>query len=322
MDKPRSFEKKYKLKRLLEREQVFTPCIWDNFSARAVELCGFRSALISSAAVAYSSTGLPDVGLITADEMIQVTERIALASPLALIIDCEGGYGDTPLHAYRTVRRLALAGASAVMMADQMGYGGVERALYREKYLPDHGNLLSRAEWLAKIQASLQAVEGTDCMVIARSGAWYSQGLDEAITRCRMAMELGAHMSLICGITTPKECEKVSQMVPGLKMYPDIISQKGVMDMELPALDVLGFRLVSVHYLEKGAFDGMLRYASRVKKDRNTVWVDEHDMGGRGVRDWMEQMPLYVDYHDWMDFEAGCFASADRVLTAGKEAGQ
>ena len=320
MDQLRSFEKKYKLKELLQQEQVFTPCIWDNFSARAVELCGFKSALVSSAAVAYSATGLPDVGLITADEMIEVTERIALASPLALIIDCEGGYGDTPLHAYRTVRRLALAGASAVMMADQMGNGGVERALYKEKYLPSHGNLLPRAEWLAKIKASLEAVEGTDCMVIARSGAWYSEGLDESITRCRMAMELGAHMSLICGITTPEECEKVARLVPGPKMYPDIISQKGVMDMELPALKELGFGLVSVHYLEKGAFDGMLRYAARVQQDRNTVWVDQHDMGGRGVRDWMQQMPLYVDYHDWMDFEQDCLAHADAVLEHGEEA--
>lgn len=310
----RSFEQKYSLREMLRTEQVFTPCIWDCFSARAAALSGFKSALVSSAAVAYSITGFPDVGLMTADEMIEITARIALASPLALIIDCEGGYGDTPLHAYRNVQRLAHAGASAIMMADQCGNGGVERWLYPHKYMPAKESLLPREEWLAKIQASIKAVEGTDCMVIARTGAWYSQGLDEAITRCRMAMELGADMSLICGITTQEECEKVSRMVPGLKMYPDIISQHGVPDMELSELEKLGFQLVSVHYLEKGAFDGMLRYCERIQKDRNTVWVDQHDMGGRKVFDWMQQMELYVDFRDWMKFESDCMEDAQNIL--------
>lgn len=312
-------KKKNSLRELLKNGQVFTPCIWDGFSARAAELCGFKSALISSAAVAYALTGMPDVGLMTADEMIEITARIAFSSPLALIIDSEGGYGDTPLHAYRNISRLAQSGAAAIMMADQCGNGGVERWLYPEKYFPQNKSILLRDEWLAKIEASLAAVEGTDCMVIARTGAWYSEGLDEAILRCQSAMELGAHMSVICGITKPDECRKVAELVPGYKMYPDIISQNGIPDMELGELRKIGFQLVSVHFLEKGAFDGMAKFCSHVMADRNTVWVDQHDMGGRKTYDWMQQMELYVDYYDWINFEENCFISAQNVMNSVNE---
>lgn len=51
---------------LASGEQIIAPCIWDCFSARVAELTDFKAALVSSAAVAYSITGLPDVGLLIA----------------------------------------------------------------------------------------------------------------------------------------------------------------------------------------------------------------------------------------------------------------
>lgn len=312
----KELQKKYRLQDLLAEGQVITPCIWDGFSARAAEISGFKSALVSSAAVAYSLTGLPDIGLMSGDEMIEIVARLAFASPLALIIDCEGGYGDTPMHAYRTVKRLADAGAAAIMMADSCGNGGVERMLYGQKP-SGKPSTLPRDEWLAKIAASVEAVKGTDCMVIARTGC-YSQDFDEAIVRVQKARELGSHMSLICGVTTRAQCEKMSKMVEGPKMYPDIISQNGVPDMEFDELEKLGFGLISVHFLEKGAFDGSIRYLERIQKDKNTVWVDQHDMGGKGIRDWFQQMDLYVNHRPWMKFEDDCFKSATEVLEGEK----
>ena len=51
------YGKKETLKELLAKDLVFAPCIWDFFSARAAELCGFKAALVSSFAVSYSLTG-------------------------------------------------------------------------------------------------------------------------------------------------------------------------------------------------------------------------------------------------------------------------
>lgn len=301
--------KAHSLRQMLSTgEQVTAPCIWDCFSARACELAGFKAGLVSSAAVSYSVTGLPDVGLLTADEMTGIVTRIAAASPLALIIDCESGYGDTPLHAYRTVRRLALAGASAIMMSDQCGLSGVERVVYHggwNKECWSQFQSLSRRDWLARIKASVEAVKGTDCMVIARTESWYSQGLEEAITRCQMARELGADMLLICGITTPDECAEIGRRLPGWKMYPDIVSHGGRPDVEFDTMMENGFNLVTLHCLEKGAMWGMLDYGEHTFADRDTLYIDSRNMADAGVYHWFEQVPFYVDFRRWMDAEKG-----------------
>lgn len=314
---------KYSLREMLNAgEQVIAPCIWDCFSARANELAGFKAGLVSSAAVSYSMTGLPDVGLLTADEMVNIVTRIAAASPLALIIDCESGYGDTPLHAYRTVRRLALAGASAIMMSDQCGLSGVERVVYKGGWNQEGWSKfqnLSRRDWLARIKASVEAVKGTDCMVIARTESWYGQGLEEAVTRCRLARELGADMLLICGITTPQECVEINRRLPGWKMYPDIVSQNGIPDVEFDAMMENGFNLVTLHCLEKGAMWGMLDYGEHTFADRDTLYIDSQDMADKGVYHWFEQVPYYIDFPKWMDAEKGWIRAGNEQDAAARE---
>lgn len=308
---------KQSLRELLSQgKQVIAPCVWDCFSARAVNVAGFEAALVSSAAVSYSITGLPDTGLLTADEMVGIVTRIAAASPLALIVDCEGGYGDTPLHAYRTVRRLALAGASAVTLSDQCGLSGVERIVYNGSWDPEccaQLQTLPRKEWLAKVEAGVRAVKDTDCMVIARTESFYGQGLEEAIVRCRMALEAGADMILICGITSPQECEQVHRCLPGWKMYPDIVSHDGKPDVEFDVMMENGFNLVTLHCLEKGAMWGMLDYGDHTFADRNTLYIDGKDMADKGVFHWFEQVPYYVDFMRWMDFEKECFEKGKKV---------
>jgi 2-methylisocitrate lyase-like PEP mutase family enzyme len=285
-------------------------------SARAVELTGFEAGLVSSAAVSYSMTSLPDIGLLTADEMISIVTRIHTASPLALIIDCESGYGDSPLHAYRTVRRLALAGASAVMISDQGPNSGVERVMNKGEWGEktwSQFKSLSKKEWLAKIKASLEAVKGTDCMVIARTESFYSLGLDEAISRSCDALQLGADIILICGITKKSQLQQINERIPGWKMYPDIVSTNGVPDVEVDTMMEYGFNLVTLHCVEKGQMWGMLEYAERTMKDQNTIWIDQKDMADRGVFHWFAQVPVYCDFKSWLDFEQHCIMAAESV---------
>ena len=109
---------------LNDGEQVFAPSVWDCFSAKAAELCGYRAMLLSGAAVSKGLTGMPDLGLMTADELIYVTERIADFSPLPLIVDFDEGYGDSPLNVYRNIKRLVRAGAQGFTLDDGQGVRG------------------------------------------------------------------------------------------------------------------------------------------------------------------------------------------------------
>lgn len=127
MEKPRS------LKKMLSEKQVFAACVWDYMSARAAEKVGFEATLLASGAVSPCEEGYNDLGLLTLDEFVWETERITDRSPLPLILDAENGFGDSPLHAYRTCQRLMRAGAQAIQMEDSKGVRGFARLYYEKK---------------------------------------------------------------------------------------------------------------------------------------------------------------------------------------------
>ena len=269
-------EKRTTLRELVARQQVFAPCVWDCMSARMAEACGYQATLLSGATFASGQAGLPDIGLITADDIVRATGQICSYSPLPCIIDADDGYGETPLHAYRTAKRLAEAGAMAFTLDDTTGVRGFERwfqAMRRKEKNIAHP-VVTRQVWLSKIKAALEACAGTDCMVIARTEAKVEFGLDEAIQRALLAHELGADMTLVIGISTEEEARTVGARLPGWKMWPDVMSRDGKPDVTLKTLEKLGFNLVTCHVLEKGAMNGMYEYGKRTLDDGNTVFHD------------------------------------------------
>jgi len=296
-------EKKTTLRELLEQGQVFAPCVYDCISLRCVELAGFKAALLSGGAYAYSMCGIPDMGLLNPDELVWITTRMTDTSPLPIIIDADDGYGESPLNTYRTVMRLAKAGAMAVTIDDSTGIRGWERQFNKNE---GPHQVVSREVFLSKIKAAVEAVRNTDCMVIARTEALVSQygmekpsehsgagssspflvttpsqlGLEEAIERCVAARKLGADMTMVIGIKTLEQGMLVAKRDPGWKMWPDVSVTDGRSDVELDDIEKLGFNLVTMHYTEKGAMFGMLDYGMHAIKDQNTVYVDEHDFDG------------------------------------------
>lgn len=115
------------LRELVAKEQVFAPCIWDCMSARAAEAAGFKATLLSGGAFSGSVCGLPDIGLITADDLVRETEYIAACSPLPCIVDADDGYGEGPLNAYRSTARLVKAGAMSLTVDDTTASRGDTR---------------------------------------------------------------------------------------------------------------------------------------------------------------------------------------------------
>jgi len=285
MSEPVSLKDRVSLKELVAKKQVFAPCIWDCMSARAAELAGFEAVLLSSACLSYSMLGMPDIGLITSDELVAATERITNTTRLPVIVDADEGYGDSPLMVYRTCQRLAKAGAMAISIDDTTAIRGFERlfqwgANYNDGVSKINMKLCSMEDFLAKIRAAVKAVEGTECMIIARTGAKRVNGFEDAIERMVRAEELGAHMTMVLNIATLEECETINKRLPGWKMFPDVYSVNGEPIVTLKQVEDLGFNLVTCHFLEKGSMWGMMDYAKHVFEDGNTAYADTHDMGG------------------------------------------
>lgn len=294
------------LMELCEKEQIFAPCIWDCRSVHAAELAGFQAALLSGGQVAESICGVPDIGLITADDLVQATERVCNYSSLPIIVDADDGFGDTPLTTYRLVKRLIAAGAKGCTLDDTTGIRGWNRwgAAMMGGYADgaiDHKSV-TRERWLAKVKAALKAAEGTDFLVIARTECKLKLGLEEAILRTRMARELGAKMTLIIGLKTIEEAQRANELDPGPKMWPDVMSKNGKPDVVLSEVEPYGFSFVTCHFLEKAMMYGAAEYSRHVLPDRSTVYADEHDMGGLTLEERRRWCDMGLD--PWLDAEA------------------
>lgn len=307
--------KRETLRSKLQRQQVLAPCVWDCMSTNIAACAGFDATLLSGGTFAESNRGLPDIGMITQDDIVRGAEAVSQYCALPCVVDADDGYGETPLNAYRTAKRLAMAGAAGFTLDDSTGIRGFPRGFeaMRNGLKTSGGGCVSRKVWLSKIQAALEACAGTDCMVFARTEAKIPYGIDEAIERALLARELGAEMTCVIGITTMEDAEYVAKHLPGWKMWPDVMSRNGVPDVDLDRIYELGFNFVTMHILEKGAYNGMLELACRTLKDRNTVYHD--NMHFSCVSDEEADYLYWERNHDhWLQEETAYYNAAEKVL--------
>lgn len=282
-------KKKITAKELFESgEQIFAPCVYDAMSARAAERSGYNCLMLSGGAIAYSMDGQPDMAFGTLDEVIMAVEAITNTVDIPLIADFDDGYAESPAVVYRNVKRLIRAGASGLTLEDSTGVRGFERNEYyaANPELVNPGKLhpetvcISRQAWLAKIKAALAACEGTDCICIARTHAAGAYGMEEAITRCALAKELGAPMTMCGGITFLQDGQRLAEKDHGMKMWPDVLSFDGKPAVELADIKELGFNFVTMHVFEKSALYGIFKYGNHDIPAQNVVFSTAHAMGG------------------------------------------
>jgi methylisocitrate lyase len=293
---------KIRLRELLEKEKiVICPEVYDCASSKAVELVGFQALLLSSGELSCSMLGVPDLELLTLDEVVWATSRICDFSPLPLVIDAEDGYG-RPLNVYHTCKRLVKAGAQGILITDQADVG--------------KPGVLPVKEAVAKFKAARKALEGTDCVLIARCDLNPETDFDETIERCNKYYEVGADMTLVVKLATIKGdryemCKEIARRVPGWKMYPDLGSTDGVPHVNLDEIAELGFKFVGVHYLLHAAMLAMLDTGKHVFESRTNVYVEEHyDYTGWSFRSPSVLFGLRDDY--WVKLEKG-FDDSDNL---------
>jgi 2-methylisocitrate lyase-like PEP mutase family enzyme len=242
---------KKSLKQLLldSKQCVVAPCVYDCASARAVEMVGFPAMMLSGGEVSIAMNGVIDYGFMNLTDIEWITSRISQTSALPLAADIEDGFGG-PLAVYRTAKRMAKAGAGALQLEDSSDMEEATSLLPREKYYD-------------KVKAALAALEGTECILIARTNADPATELDEGIERCRRAVELGAQMTTVVKLNNLADARYVASRVPGWKMYPDAAGSNGVPEVTVEDIYPLGFNMMTVHYLLKAAMDGMLEHGKR-----------------------------------------------------------
>ena len=165
---------------LRKADFLIIPGVFNPFTALLAEKVGFKAVYLSGAALT-SSYGLPDLGIITLDEVAEMVRRIREVTDIPIIVDADTGFGEA-LNVYRAVKVLEKAGASAIQIEDQV--------LPKKCGHLEGKEVVPPKDMIAKIRAAVRARR--DALIIARTDARGVNGLQDAIERAKLYLEAGA----------------------------------------------------------------------------------------------------------------------------------
>lgn len=153
------------------------------YAAIQAEKSGFGAVYLSGSGIATASYGLPDLGMTGMSDVLVDVERVKSVCELPLLVDCDTGWG-AALSIARTVREMERAGAAAMHIEDQV----------QEKrcgHLP--GKLVVDTEEMCdRIKAAVDARTDADFMIMARTDALATEGMESTLDRCNAYVEAGA----------------------------------------------------------------------------------------------------------------------------------
>jgi 2-methylisocitrate lyase-like PEP mutase family enzyme len=225
------------LRRLLEGpDLLLMPCCFDALSARLVEQAGFPLTFMSGFAVSAARLARPDTGLISFGEMLDQGRSIVEAVNIPVIGDGDTGYGNVA-NIQRTVEGYARAGLAGIMLEDQVAPKRCGHTRGKE--------VVDRKQACARIKAAIAAREGgADILVIARTDARATLGLDEALWRMRAFADLGADVLFLEAPEDESEMRRFCNELSGPKMANML--EGGVTPILSPAqLNSLGYKLAA-----------------------------------------------------------------------------
>lgn len=213
---------------------VSAPGVYDCMSAMLAERAGFDVVFMGGFAVSASRIGLPDTGLISYDEMRNQVANIAGSVSIPVIGDGDTGYGNA-MNVKRTVNGYAQAGAACVMIEDQVAPKRCGHTRGKE--------VVSRDEAFSRIQAAVDARDaGADILIMARTDANATDGIEEAITRCTAFRNIGADITFLEAPKNEEEMRRYCSEVEGPKMA-NMVEQGATPFLKPSELGEIGYSL-------------------------------------------------------------------------------
>lgn len=196
-----------RLRQVLAAEgPLLVPGAYDGASARVVEAVGADAVYLTGFGMEASMLGMPDIGLASEAEVVAHAGRIADAVSVPVISDADTGYGGA-INVHRTVRDFERRGIAGIHIEDQAlpkRCGG----LTGRRVVPEE-------EMLARLHAALGARRDPDFVIIARTDAKATEGLDAAIARLNAYLAAGADMAMIAESYSLDELRRLCREVDG-----------------------------------------------------------------------------------------------------------
>lgn len=200
-----------RFRRLLERPEILQmPGAHLGIAALLAKKQGFEALYMSGAAMS-ATMGLPDLGMITVDDVAWHIRQVVRASALPVLVDGDTGYGEA-LNVMHMVRCFEEAGAGAVHLEDQL--------LPKKCGHLNDKKLASADDMAAKVAAARKARK--NLVIIARTDAAASEGMDGAVARAQRYLDAGADAIFPEALTTKEMFVEFARRMPGVKLLANM----------------------------------------------------------------------------------------------------
>lgn len=218
---------------LLDRPGILQmPGTHNGLASLQAKHAGFDAVYLSGAGMS-ASMGLPDLGVITVDEVCFFIRQVARASGLPMLVDGDTGYGEA-LNVMHMVRAFEEAGAGAVHIEDQL--------LPKKCGHLNDKKLAEPQDMAAKVAAAAKARR--DLFIIARTDAAASEGMDGAVARAKRYLEAGADAIFPEALNTAEMFKEFARRMPGVKLLANMTEFGRTPFFTASEFEAMGYKMV------------------------------------------------------------------------------
>lgn len=269
------------LRKLLDKSEIIVAIgVYDALTAKLVEKAGFKVGFVSGYGVS-ASLGMPDMGLMSVTELLTHVEKMVMSTSIPFIVDCDTGYGGL-INTVRTLSDFQRIGAAGIEIEDQEM--PKKCAWMTGKRVVPTEEMLAKIKTADKIRNELDK----DFLIIARTDATESYGLDEAIRRSNAYAEAGADMVTTMGNLPMDE----------FKRYIGSVSAPVTLVAGTPGMPTNQF---SVEELERMGVRMIVFSTSLIRiAARAVLGLLEGLKTKRHVRDFLDRMSTNPEFNEWM----------------------
>jgi methylisocitrate lyase len=174
---------KNSLRKLIANGCVAMPGAFNAFTARLIERAGFEACYVSGAGLSNATAGVPDIGLLSLEEVALLCRYIADAVGIPVLADADTGFGSGS-NTFRTVREFERAGLAGLHLEDQVFPKRCGHLSGKEIEPID--------EMAGKLKAAVMGRTDPDFLIVARTDARAIEGFDAAVNRATAYLAAGA----------------------------------------------------------------------------------------------------------------------------------
>jgi methylisocitrate lyase len=223
----------HRFRALLDRPEIARlPGAHNGMAALQAKAAGFEGLYLSGAAMT-ASMGLPDLGVITVDEVCFFIRQVSRSAGLPVLVDGDTGYGEA-LNVMHMVRAFEDAGAGAVHIEDQLlpkkcGH-------LNDKRLADAHDMAAKVAAAAKARRHLY--------IIARTDAAASEGMDGAVARATLYMQAGADAIFPEALHSAEMFREFARRMPGVPLLANMTEFGRTPFFTADEFQAMGYRMV------------------------------------------------------------------------------